>query len=60
MNTQDAIAALERVLNSDPALACVAPVQVTPDGQPVRVNWPFPSPTGAWLEALGMARLWPP
>ena len=36
-------------------LACVAPAQVDPvTGEEARVGWPFPTPAGAWLEALGL------
>lgn len=48
---------LHRRLLEDPALACVAPAQVHPGGVAARVCWPFPSPGGAWLEAVGLGRL---
>ena len=52
--TPDAVARLSSRLRSDPWLACVAPAQVDPqDGTTARVGWPFPTPAGAWLEALG-------
>jgi GT2 family glycosyltransferase len=52
------IAALQRHLHADPALACVAPLQRDPlTGAAARVAWPFPSPAGAWIEALGLGRL---
>lgn len=51
------IQALQSALHTDPALAAVGPVQVDDDGRRVRVSWPFPSPGGTWLEALGLARL---
>lgn len=47
---------LQHALHSDPSLACVAPRQVDAHGRPTRVGWPFPSPVGAWLEAVGLAR----
>ncbi|WP_169337855.1 glycosyltransferase [Propionicicella superfundia] len=54
----DAVGALERELHADSRLACVAPRQTAPDsGTPDRVVWPFPSPLGAWLVALGLGRL---
>jgi GT2 family glycosyltransferase len=54
----DAVAALHARLLSDPGLACVAPSQVDPrDGSTARVGWPFPTPGGAWVEALGLGRL---
>jgi glycosyltransferase involved in cell wall biosynthesis len=34
----------------------VAPAQVGPEGA-ARVAWPFPTPSGAWLEAAGLGRL---
>lgn len=48
---------LQRALLAEPAIASVAPTQVDPEGNPARVAWEFPSPTGSWLEALGLARL---
>jgi GT2 family glycosyltransferase len=53
-----AILALHRRLREDAGVACVAPAQVEPgDGTAVRVAWPFPSPAGAWLEAIGLGGL---
>jgi glycosyltransferase involved in cell wall biosynthesis/GT2 family glycosyltransferase len=52
-----AVAELHRALRSDPDLASVGPAQVDPDGAPARVAWPFPSPGGTWLEAVGLGRL---
>jgi len=53
-----AVEALHRRLRDDPGAACVAPGQMDPaDGSPSRVGWPFPSPAGAWLEAVGLGRL---
>lgn len=49
--------ALHRRLGEDRSLACVAPAQVDLEGATARVSWPFPSPSGAWLEALGLGRL---
>jgi GT2 family glycosyltransferase len=49
---------LHRVLASDPDLAAVAPAQRRPDGvEADRVCWPFPSPSGMWLQATGLGRL---
>lgn len=53
----DAVASLHRVLASDPGLASVAPVQADPGGIPSRVGWPFPSPWGSCVEAIGLGRL---
>ena len=38
-------------------LASVGPAQVDANGLPARVEWPFPSPLAAWLEAAGLGRL---
>lgn len=41
---------------SSDGLAAVAPRLVGPDAREQRVAWPFPSPSRAWLEALGLGR----
>ena len=52
------VAALSRCLHADPRLACVAPAQVDRSGDDdARVDWPFPTPLGAWVEAVGLGRL---
>jgi len=38
-------------------VAAVSPRLIGTDGTPQRVLWPFPSPTRAWLEAIGLGRL---
>ena len=49
---------LHAALRADPGLAAVAPRQLDPDhGEAARVAWPFPTPSGAWLEAAGLGRL---
>ena len=53
----DDIAALQRALHAGDDLASVGPGQVDDDGQAARVDWWLPSPSGTWLEALGLARL---
>jgi GT2 family glycosyltransferase len=54
----DAVARLHARLLADPGLACVAPAQVDPrDGSTARVGWPFPTPAGAWVEAVGLGGL---
>jgi GT2 family glycosyltransferase len=54
----DGVLALHRCLHADPGLAGVAPEQVDPaDGSRARVGWPFPTPLGAWAEAVGAGRL---
>jgi GT2 family glycosyltransferase len=54
-----AVAALHRALRADPTLASVAPEQTDKAGHASRVEWPFPSPRRAWLEAIGLGRLPP-
>jgi GT2 family glycosyltransferase/glycosyltransferase involved in cell wall biosynthesis len=54
----DAVRDLQSALGGDPGLAAVAPSQSGPGGaEPDRVAWPFPTPAGAWLEAVGLGRL---
>ena len=50
----DDVAVLQRALHARGDLASVGPAQVDDDGRPARVEWPFPSPVGTWLEALGL------
>jgi glycosyltransferase involved in cell wall biosynthesis/GT2 family glycosyltransferase len=54
---QATVAELQRRLHNEARLACVAPAQSSPEGQVQRVAWPFPTPAGAWLEAIGLSRL---
>jgi glycosyltransferase involved in cell wall biosynthesis/GT2 family glycosyltransferase len=51
------IAVLQRALHAGADLASVGPAQVDEAGTPARVEWVFPSPANAWLEAVGLARL---
>ena len=52
------ISVLHSRLQQDPTLAAVAPAQHEPtDGTHARVGWPFPTPSGAWVEAAGLGRL---
>ena len=52
------IRVLHSRLQQDPTLAAVAPAQREPtDGTQARVGWPFPTPSGAWVEAAGLGRL---
>ena len=54
----DAVARLYRCLVDSPHLACVAPRQQDgAGGGDDRVGWPFPSPAGAWVEAVGLGVL---
>ena len=49
---------LHRCLTARTDLACVAPAQFDEaGGRPARVGWPFPTPAGAWIEAMGLGRL---
>jgi GT2 family glycosyltransferase len=38
-------------------VGAVAPVLVNGEDSPERVEWPFPSPARAWVEAVGLGRL---
>ena len=38
-------------------VACVSPRLTRGDGSTERVEWPFPTPWRAWLEAVGLGRL---
>lgn len=51
------VRALQRALLAEPDLASVGPAQRDADGVGARVAWPFPSPWGTWLEAVGLGRL---
>jgi len=53
----DDVALLHRALRARPDLASVGPAQVDEHGHEARVEWWLPSPSGTWLEALGLARL---
>lgn len=53
------IKTLHRALRSDPRAASAGPAQVGTDGKAARVRWPYPSPLGSWVEALGLGRLRP-
>ena len=48
---------LGEALQADPSVACTAPSQHRPGASGhATVCWPFPTPGGAWLEALGFGR----
>lgn len=53
----DDISRLEQALRARDDLASVGPSQVDEQGRVARVDWWLPSPSGTWLEALGLARL---
>jgi glycosyltransferase involved in cell wall biosynthesis/GT2 family glycosyltransferase len=58
--TPAAVRELQVALHSEPELACVAPSQRrTPHDPAAVVAWPFPTPVGAWVSALGLSRLVP-
>ena len=53
----EGVTRLQRCLLASPHVACVAPRQVGGAGGPDdRVGWPFPTPMGAWVEAVGLGR----
>jgi len=52
----DQVDALHVGLRAAPDLASVGPVQTDDSGRSARVEWPFPSPANAWLEAVGLGR----
>lgn len=45
--------ALHHSLRAGDDLGAVGPAQVDEDGRPARVLWPYPTPGGAWRQALG-------
>ncbi|WP_404392316.1 glycosyltransferase [Humibacillus xanthopallidus] len=53
---RSAIETLRAALASDGSLASVGPAQFDAEGRPSRVEWPFPSPLGTWVDAVGLAR----
>ena len=55
----DDVDRLHRGLRADLRAASAGPVQVGMDGAPARVRWPYPSPLGSWVEAVGLGRLRP-
>lgn len=54
--TAEAAAALHQVLRSEPRLAAVSPALTDTSGRSQRVEWPFPTPRGRWLQAVGLGR----
>ncbi|QBF47846.1 glycosyltransferase [Janibacter limosus] len=51
------VRALHAALRARPDLASVGPRQLDGDDRPGRVAWPFPTPWGAALEAIGLGGL---
>lgn len=45
------------VMAAEPDTAVVSPRIRRPDGRDQRARWPFPTPTQAWREALGLGRV---
>ncbi len=57
ISAQDVVE-LQRCLHAASGTACVAPAQLDrAEGAAARVGWPFPTPLGAWVEAVGLGRL---
>ncbi|WP_234983444.1 glycosyltransferase [Demequina sp. NBRC 110053] len=53
-----AVRLMQRRLRATRDCAAVGASQTEPGtGHPVRVWWPFPTPVGAWIEAVGLGRL---
>jgi len=52
----DVARALQRTMRTDgnKRVACVSPVLSRDDGTAERVEWPFPTPGRAWLDAIGL------
>jgi glycosyltransferase involved in cell wall biosynthesis/GT2 family glycosyltransferase len=48
------VRALHRRLRAETGVAAVGPAQVDEAGVPARVRWPFPTPAGAWRQAVGL------
>jgi len=56
--TSDVVAHLHGILLSDPSLAAVAPAQRrSDDADKDRVCWPFPTPSGMWVQAAGLGQM---
>ena len=57
--TPEGVRALQVALRDSPDVGSVGPRQLDEAGKPIRVAWPYPSPLGSWLDALGLWRLRP-
>jgi GT2 family glycosyltransferase len=57
--TSETVRALQGTMRADgnEQVACVSPALTRDDGTAERVEWPFPTPARAWLDALGMGEL---
>jgi GT2 family glycosyltransferase len=54
--TGETVRALQQFMHTtgNERVACVSPALTRDDGRAERVEWPFPSPSRVWLEALGL------
>jgi GT2 family glycosyltransferase len=52
------VRALSAALQRDPQRAAVGPNLIGEGGKPQKPEWPMPSPTQIWLDAVGLGRLW--
>lgn len=50
----DTVRALHLRLRAATDVAAAGPAQVDEAGSPARVRWPFPTPGGAWRQAVGL------
>jgi glycosyltransferase involved in cell wall biosynthesis len=56
--TADGVGRMQLLLHAAPRRAAVGATQTDPvTGATVRVWWPFPTPAGAWVEAIGLGGL---
>jgi GT2 family glycosyltransferase len=54
----DSVKQMQRQLRESPRVAAIGATQTEPDtGHTARVWWPFPTPFGAWMEAIGLSGL---
>lgn len=53
----DGIRQLHAALRARPDVASVGPAQVDLNGHTARTLWPFPTPLGSWMQAIGLGRL---
>lgn len=54
--TAEDIRVLQRGLHAAVRTASAGPVQLDGTGATARVVWPYPSPAGTWIEAVGLGR----
>ena len=53
----DGIRQLHAALRARERVASVGPAQVDLSGHAARTLWPFPTPLGSWMQAVGLGRL---